>query len=78
MWAFISEDIMEAFQEALLIGTLHRNLNTGLLCLLPKGGCKTNLKNWHPITLLGTFYKILAKTMARRVQPILNVLIRSN
>ena len=78
MWDFINEDWMEAFHEALLTCTLHRNLDTRVMSLLPKGGCKTNLKNWRPITLLGTFYKILAKTMVRRVQPILNEIIRPN
>jgi hypothetical protein len=78
MWDFINKDLMEAFHEARLTCTLHRNLNTRLMCLLPKGGCKTNLKNWRPTTLLGTFYKILAKTMVRWVQPILNEIIRPN
>ena len=57
---------------------LHKDLNTRILCLTPKGGFKTNLKNLRPITLLGIVYKGLIKTMARRVQLLLDQLIRPN
>lgn len=30
----------------------------------------TNLKNWRPITLLGTIYKILGKSMTMSLQPL--------
>ena len=77
-WDWTCDDLMEVFNEAVNSKTLCEELNTGLLCLLPKGGCKTNLKNWRPITLLGTVYKLLAKPMARRLQPMLNDIIRPN
>lgn len=74
----LGEDIIEVIHETVQSGTLCKELNTGLLCLLPKGGDKTSLKNWRPITILGTIYKIIAKTMAIRLQQLLNTIIRSN
>lgn len=78
MWDTIGSDITEVFKEALEKGHLCRELNTRMLCLLIKGGNKTNIKNWRLITLLGTIYKLLAKTMARRIQPMLKRIIRPN
>jgi hypothetical protein len=43
-----------------------------------KEGDKTSLRNWRPITLLGTVYKCIAKLLARRLQPWLTQLIRPN
>jgi hypothetical protein len=78
MWDTIGNDILEVCQSALNSGTLHRDLNIGTLCLLPKGGDKTSLRNWRPITLLGSVYKCIAKLLARRIQPWLMQLVRPN
>jgi hypothetical protein len=78
MWEILGPDLLKVYKEALANATLCRYLNTGLLCLIPKGGCKSNLKNWRPITLLNTVYKILAKAMARKLQPMLDNLIHPN
>jgi hypothetical protein len=69
MWDTLGIDILEVCQSALSSGILHRELNTGTLCLLPKGGDKTSLRNWRPIMLLGSVYKCIAKLLARRLQP---------
>jgi len=42
MWETVGGDILETCLEALNSGKLHQNLNTGLLCLIPKRGTKTN------------------------------------
>jgi hypothetical protein len=41
--------------------------NKGLITLIPKLGDHAKIGNWRPITLLGSLYKILAKTLARRL-----------
>jgi hypothetical protein len=45
MWKILGLDLLEVYKEALASGTLCRYLNTGLLCLIPKGVIKTSLKN---------------------------------
>ena len=49
---------------------------TGLICLILKGGDKSVPKNWMPITLLGTAYKILVKTLALCLRPLLPDILR--
>jgi hypothetical protein len=53
-------------------------INKGLITLIPKTGDRARLGNWRPITLLGSIYKILAKTLAGRIQPALSHIIRPN
>ena len=48
----------------------------GLIYMIPKtSGQLEELSQWRPITLLNVIYKILAKTIARRLQPYLSELI---
>ena len=47
------------------------SLVSGLICLLPKGGDR----QWRPITLLPTTYKILAKMISGYIHPLLPDLI---
>jgi hypothetical protein len=46
-------------------------MTQGLIALLHKGGDRLKLTNWHPITLLNISYKILAKALQLRLQPVL-------
>jgi hypothetical protein len=51
---------------------------TGLITLIPKTGDRAKLSNWKPITLQGSIYKVLAKTLTGRVQAALTEIIRPN
>ena len=53
-------------------------LCTSLIYLIPKGEDKFVLKNRRPITLLGTIYKILVKTLAFRMRLLLPDIIRES
>jgi hypothetical protein len=51
-------------------------INKGLIILIPKSGDHARIGNWRPITLLGSLYNILAKTLARQLQTFLPSIIR--
>ena len=51
------------------------SLLAGMICLLLKGGDRQEIRQWRPITLLTTTYKILAKMIGARVRPLLLDLI---
>ena len=51
----------------------------GIITLIPKKGKdSTRLKNWRPLTLLNTDYKILAKLFAYRIKGLLESIIHSD
>ena len=51
------------------------SLAAGLICLIPKGGDRQEIKQWRPITLLPTAYKILAEMISSHIRPLLPDLI---
>lgn len=56
-------------------GLLLTKINIGKLVLLHKKGSKDTLDNYRPLTMLNTDYKIIAKTLAERLQEILPSII---
>jgi hypothetical protein len=59
-------------------GETSTHINKGLITLIPKFGNHARLSNWRSITLLGSIYKILAKTLAGRVQAALPHIVKPN
>ncbi len=68
--------MLQAFLAMLKNGETSELINKGLITLIPKSGDHAKLGNWRPITLLGSLYKILAKTLARRLQAFLPNVIK--
>jgi len=72
----ISPTLLQAFSAMLKRGETSRWTNKGLIMLIPKSGDHAKIGNWRPITLLGSLYKILAKTLARRLHDLFSNVIR--
>ena len=70
--ADIKHHVFNSFQYALHTGTLSLDQRRALLTLLPKSDKDLRLlKNWRPLSLLNTDYKILTKLLAERLQKVL-------
>ena len=74
-WDNLEQPLLGAFQQIFSSGQMPESLSSGLICLIPKGGDRQELRQWRPITLLTTAYKILAKMISTRVRPLLPDLI---
>jgi hypothetical protein len=59
-------------------GLTSEHVNEGTITLIPKSGEQSELGNGRPITLLGSINKIIAKTLAKRIQEFLPLVIRPN
>ena len=71
----VSDSIMQGVQE----GELSIEQKRAILTLLPKKDKDTRyIKNWRPLSLLNTDYKILAKLLAKRLQVALPELISTD
>ena len=78
-WDLIGEGLTKAYQQVLDSGHMPQEWNDGLIYMIPKSsGQLEELQHWRPITLLNIIYKILAKTLARRLQPYLSELIHDS
>ena len=45
------------------------------MCLLPKKGDLQQIRNWRPVSLLNTDYKIVSKVLAMRLKNVISLLI---
>jgi hypothetical protein len=75
-WPKIKNLVFDSIQHAIKTGEMSIDQKRGVLNLIPKKDKDIRLlKNWRPLTLLNTDYKIFAKAMATKLQKILPEII---
>ena len=78
-WPDIKTYLSNSYQYAFTTGTLSRDQRSAVLTLLPKPNKDPRyLKNWRPLSVLNTDYKILTKTLADRLQKVLPSVINND
>ena len=76
--SFLSDDFTKMVNESIAMEQFPNGVTKGRITLLLKYGDRLSLTNWRPITILNTAYKIFAKALQRRFQPLLEEVIDSN
>ena len=75
-WNDISDILVNSFNYSYNKQTLSISQKQGIITLLPKKDKDTRfLKNWRPISLLNTDYKIMTKCIALRLKKVLPTII---
>lgn len=74
-WPLMRMDYMAMLTDSLTAGRFPNGVTCGVLALLYRGGNRSLLTNWKPIALLNVAYKIYAKALHLRLQPILSEII---
>ena len=70
---------MRAINDCFYKGELSESLKHGVITCLPKGNKdKLYLKNWRPISLLNTSYKLASACIAERLKRILPYIINED
>ena len=78
-WPDIKFMVFNSFMHAFESKTLSVEQRRAILTLLPKGDKDIRfLKNWRPLSLLNTDYKILTKTLALRLQRVIPKIVHPN
>ncbi|KAI3377310.1 hypothetical protein L3Q82_008520 [Scortum barcoo] len=67
-WDILANDILDVFNESLASGSLPLSCRRAVIALLPKKGNLQDIKNWRPVSLLCTDYKLLSKALANRLK----------
>ncbi|CAM2117026.1 unnamed protein product [Caretta caretta] len=70
-WDVLGPDLVTVWAESLQSGFLPLSCRRAVLALLPKKGDRRDLRNWCPVSLLSTDYKILAKVISLRLGSVL-------
>ncbi|KAK3510682.1 hypothetical protein QTP70_013507 [Hemibagrus guttatus] len=77
-WAVIGQDVLDVLRDSIQRGELPLSCRRAVPTLLPKKGDLTHLKNWRPISLLCTDYKLLSKALASRLTKVMERLIHQD
>ena len=68
-------DIMAVFSEFHVHGKFEKSFNSTFLSLIPKVSGASELKDYHPISLVSWIYKIISKVLANRLRLVMNNII---
>jgi hypothetical protein len=63
-WHFIARDLFHMVLKFWATGELTGRTKEGIIKLIPKKADKRCLKDWRPLTMLTTIYKLIAKLLA--------------
>ena len=75
-WNDVAEILMKSFNYSYEIGKLSISQRRDIIKLIPKKDADLNLiKNWRPLTLLNSDYKIATKAIANRIKTFLPKLV---
>lgn len=77
-WGNISEQIILEVQNFFSTGILPCNINKTHVRLIPKIRSPQKMQDYRPIALCSVYYKIIAKLLTKRLQPILSSIISEN
>lgn len=66
-------DLLNAFNHSDNLEFFERSSNASYIALIPKMIGAKELKDYKPINLIGSFYRILSKALAGRLKKVLPV-----
>ena len=71
----MQKDILAVFEEFFQHCKFEKSLNAFFIALIPKKNGASNIRDFWPISLVGSVYKILAKVLANHLRVVLDKLI---
>ena len=74
-WDLIGTFLMSVYNESYRLSELPYSMNRSVISLLYKKGEKNDIKNYRPISLTNTDYKILTHIITNRLHIVLNSII---
>ena len=74
-WSVVEVAVMAVFEHFHRYSVFERSLNASFLSLIPKKNNAIDVKDFQPISLVGSVYKLLSKVLANRLRVVLNSLV---
>ena len=77
-WPILGNDFTKAIEHFGTTGIIGRGCNASFISLIPKKIDPLEVSDYRPISLLGCYYKAIAKLLANRLVKVMNKLISGN
>ena len=74
-WSVVKKDVMDFFVYFHRHSVFEQSMNASFLTLIPKKCNAVNIKDFCPISLVGSVYKLLSKVLANKLRMVLDNLI---
>ena len=74
-WRVVERDVLVVFEEFYHHSKFEKSLNATFIALIPKKNDASNIRDFRPISLVGSLYKIFSKVLANRLKQVLDQLI---
>ncbi|GJS57557.1 RNA-directed DNA polymerase, eukaryota, partial [Tanacetum coccineum] len=74
-WNIIEKDVVAAVKHFFQFGIILKGCNSSCIALIPKIPDAKMVKDFRPISLIGSLYKIIAKILANRLVTVLGDLV---
>ena len=72
-WCVLEREILAFFADFHKECIFEKSLNATFLCLIPKKINAINIRDFRPISLVGSLYKLLSKVLAHRLHCVLDI-----
>ncbi|GJW23891.1 RNA-directed DNA polymerase, eukaryota [Tanacetum coccineum] len=74
-WYLIENDVYGAVKYFFTYGVIPKGCNSSFIALIPKSPGANTVKDFRPISLIGSVYKIIAKILANRLVGVLGDIV---
>ncbi|CAN0922514.1 Transposon TX1 uncharacterized 149 kDa protein [Linum grandiflorum] len=74
-WEIVKEDVCAAVMEFMASSSLPTSINSTFIVLIPKKECVEEFKDFRPISLVGSIYKVISKLLMARLKGCMENLI---
>lgn len=74
-WSIVEHEVLNFFKEFQDQGSFEKSLNATFIALIPKKTGAHKIKDFRPINLVGSIYKLLVKVLANRLRMVLDKVV---
>lgn len=74
-WEDLKAHLMRFVSDFHRNGKLPKGINNTSITLIPRKDCPQSLNDYHPNSLVGSLYKVLAKLLANRLRGVICIVI---